>query len=309
MDRPSLTYITPVYNTADFLHDCLGSIAGAGPDTECVVVDDGSSDSSPAIIREFVGRDPRFRTVSQANRGLSAARNRGLAEARGRYVLFVDSDDFVDAEGVAGMLATALETEADIVTGNLICVDSAGELAHWGRPVRLGVYGSGADFLRHMHAHAAYFPMAQCYMVRRELLTELGLSFREGIMHEDELWTPRLLMHAGKTVASGINHYGYRTDRGDSLTHTPDAGFRFSSLTQVISGIIECAMTFPQGSEILRKCVPFLRWRSTELLSICSRLASWTGDTDMEEALSRAGEKTLAFMTWLDGEEAEGYGS
>lgn len=305
MDRPSLTYITPVYNTADFLHDCLGSIAGAGPDTECVVVDDGSTDSSPAIIREFVGRDPRFRTVSQSNGGLSAARNRGLAEARGLYVLFVDSDDFVDAEGVAGMLATALETEADIVTGNLICVDSAGGFSHWGMPVRSGVYGSGADFLLHMHAHATYFPMAQCYMVRRELLTDLSLSFREGIMHEDELWTPRLLMHAGKTVASGINHYGYRTDREDSLTHTPDAGFRFSSLTQVISGIIECAVAFPRSSEVLRKCVPFLRWRLMVLESICSNLTIQIGRPEMEQKLKITQDKVQTFMGWIVGKEAE----
>ena len=304
MDRPSLSYIVPVYNTADLLHDCLGSIAWSGADTECVAVDDGSTDSSPGIIREFTDSDNRFRAVTQDNRGLSAARNRGLSEARGRYILFVDSDDFVDADAIGEMLEMALESDADIVTGNLICVDPSGEMSHWGTPVTPGTNTTGADFLRHMHAEATYFPMAPCYMVRKELLQERGIMFREGIMHEDELWAPTLLMHAGKTIASGANHYGYRTEREGTLTHRPDPAFRFYSLISVIGGIIDCVLEFSTDSDTIGKCAPFLKWRLTVLRSICEEIAGRREDQEMNRMLSEATGRIRAFASWLGGEEA-----
>ena len=301
MDKPSLSYIVPIYNTADWLEECLGSIAWSGYDIECVVIDDGSTDSSPGIIEEFTDSDPRYRVISQENRGLSAARNRGLSAARGLYVLFVDSDDFVDADGVMEMMRIALDTRADIVTGNLICVDSEGGQCHWGTPVRPGAYPTGADFLAHMFSDATYFPMAPCYMVRRQLLNDIHLSFEEGIMHEDELWAPTLLMHAGKTVASGINHYGYRTGREGTLTHNPDPRYRFNSLTEVISGIIKNSTQLSRYSGAIQKSGPFLGWRLGLLESICSGLATQTGDHEMLGKLGLTLGKTAAFREWLDG--------
>lgn len=304
MHVPSLSYIVPVYNTAEFLEDCLGSIAWSGNDIECVVINDGSTDSSLSIIEEFIESDSRFKVITQPNRGLSAARNKGLSAARGKYILCVDSDDFVDADGVMGMLEKAVQTNADIVTGNLICVDNEGGQCHWGTPVRSGVYPSGVDFLAHMFSEATYFPMAPCYMVRRELLKNINLSFREGIMHEDELWAPWLLMRAAKTVASGINHYGYRIGREGTLTHNPNPLYRFNSLIEVISGIITNSSQFSPDSETIQKSKPFLAWRLGVLESICSRLAAQTENHEVQEKLGMTRVKIAAFKEWLDGKEA-----
>lgn len=304
MDKPSLSYIVPVYNTADWLPDCLGSISWSGDDTECVVIDDGSTDSSSSVIGEFTDSDSRFKVISQANRGLSAARNRGLSGARGQYVLFVDSDDFVDADGVMGMMEMALETQADIVTGNLICVDNEGGQCHWGTPVKPGTYPTGADFLAHMFSGATYFPMAPCYMVRRQFLSDIHLSFQEGVMHEDELWAPALLLRAGKTVASGINHYGYRTGREGALTNHPEPLHRINSLIHVISGLISTTAGLPRDSEAIRKCKPFLEWRLGVLDSICFRLADQSGDTEMHEKLGETRKRIAVFRDWLDGKGA-----
>lgn len=273
MHAPALSYIVAAYNTAPWLEDCLSSIAASASDMECVIVDDGSSDDTPRIIREHTDSDSRFRSVRQRNAGLSAARNRGLDEARGEYILFVDSDDAVDAENVDGMLDVALKTDADIVTGNLICVDPSGGMWYWGRPVTPGTYSTGAAFLKEMFEHATYAPMAPCYMVRRRLLLGLGLRFAEGIIHEDELWTPYLLTRAGTTVASGLNHYAYRTGRDGSITSRHDPGHRYRSLMRVMKGLTECASAMSPDPEAMHECAPFLRWRLGVLASICGRIA------------------------------------
>ena len=91
---PRVSVIVPAFNYAQYLGEALGSmLAQTFADWECVIVDDGSTDDTPAVARGFVARDPRFRYVRQDNAGLAAARNRGLAESTGEYVQFLDADD------------------------------------------------------------------------------------------------------------------------------------------------------------------------------------------------------------------------
>ena len=100
---PRLSIIIPAYNCADYLDQCLDSItdpggtdpggAGPGEDVEVVVVDDGSTDATDRIVRARALADPRIRHLRQDNQGVCAARNAGMAAARGRRLMFVDADD------------------------------------------------------------------------------------------------------------------------------------------------------------------------------------------------------------------------
>lgn len=92
-----ISVIVPVYQSEGYLRRCLDSLVGQSMgDVEIICVDDGSTDGGPAILSGYAARDPRIRVVRQANAGLSAARNAGLAVARGDFVLFCDSDDWVE---------------------------------------------------------------------------------------------------------------------------------------------------------------------------------------------------------------------
>lgn len=105
-----ISLIIPVYNTEEFLHECLESVsAQTYPHFECILVDDGSTDRSAGICERFCGKDARFRLLKQENRGLPNARNRGLEEAKGEYVCFMDSDDAVHPEALQTALS-ALES-------------------------------------------------------------------------------------------------------------------------------------------------------------------------------------------------------
>ncbi len=112
MESPSLSVIVCTYNRASYLPACLGSLRAAGvPDLEIVVVDDGSTDDTKAVVEKLTGPDLRY--VYQTNKGLSTARNTGIAIARGRYVAYLDSDDLW-LPGVAPKLIHFLDQHPNV---------------------------------------------------------------------------------------------------------------------------------------------------------------------------------------------------
>lgn len=93
---PQISIIVPVYNSERYLKDCLDSLRGQSfSDLEVILVDDGSSDTSVEICKDYAREDGRFQVVCMEHKGVSAARNTGLSHASGRYLAFVDSDDFI----------------------------------------------------------------------------------------------------------------------------------------------------------------------------------------------------------------------
>lgn len=106
VDSVRVSIIIPVYNSETYLEECLKGVLSLDcQDYEVLLIDDGSTDSSPEILRTFAETSGKVRIITQENQGASAARNRGIAEARGEYVCFVDSDDIVYENMLKDMLA------------------------------------------------------------------------------------------------------------------------------------------------------------------------------------------------------------
>ena len=116
MDKNRLSIIIPVYNAEEYLDRCLVSIMEQSfTSYEVILVDDGSTDSSPLICDRYSSTDPRFRTIHKKNGGVSSARNAGLDLAKGEFVMFVDSDDMLLPDAVERMLEGVLDE--DLVLG------------------------------------------------------------------------------------------------------------------------------------------------------------------------------------------------
>lgn len=110
-----ISVIIPVYNTAEYLDKCLESISNQTYENlELIVVDDGSTDDSPRICDEWAGKDKRFNIIHQKNAGQSAARNKGIDVAKGDYLAFVDSDDYVSEDYMLKLYETLQQNDADI---------------------------------------------------------------------------------------------------------------------------------------------------------------------------------------------------
>ncbi|MBQ6144122.1 MAG: glycosyltransferase [Clostridia bacterium] len=114
---PKVSAVVPVYNSAEYLPQCLESIINQSlNDIEIICVNDGSTDNSLDILKEYKNKDPRVVIVDKPNGGVSSARNAGLKAAKGKYVEFIDSDDLINVETFKNLFEEAEACDADIVT-------------------------------------------------------------------------------------------------------------------------------------------------------------------------------------------------
>jgi len=126
MNNPEISIITPVYNAEKYLSQCLDSILNQTfKDWELILIDDGSMDNSPVISRGYAEKDSRIRVIHQANAGASAARNTGLDNSQGKWITFVDSDDWISPDYLEKLLQTAYTQNADAVFCNCYFVQGS----------------------------------------------------------------------------------------------------------------------------------------------------------------------------------------
>ncbi len=119
-NQPLVSIVIPFFNTEKYLRRCLDSVVLQDyKNLEILLVDDGSGDTSPEIVRNYAEQDPRIRLISVPHGGVSVARNQGLSLASGEYVMFVDADDWIRPGIIGRMMETMQKTDADIVTCNI----------------------------------------------------------------------------------------------------------------------------------------------------------------------------------------------
>lgn len=206
--------IIPVYNVEADLRECLDSVlAQTEPDWECIVVDDGSTDSSADIAAEFAAADSRFRLVSQPNAGQSVARNAGLDRARGEWVAFLDGDDTLHPEFLKTLLKAAKAEAADIVAAGF--TRSSGFHALPDQP-RFRTLTPSAAIEKALYRRRAIDTSAWGKIYRRELFDN-DMRFTPGIIFEDLEIFPRLWERAGLISITGLPLYFYRQREGSSL--------------------------------------------------------------------------------------------
>ena len=146
MTSPKISIIVPVYKVEQYLRRCLDSIvAQTCTDWECILIDDGSPDNSGKICDEYAEKDGRFKVIHQENQGVSAARNAGLDCARGEWVTFVDSDDWVERKMLYELLNFALKNNAEVVVSGFYKSDGRTHIA--GYRVKQGWMKMPDDFV------------------------------------------------------------------------------------------------------------------------------------------------------------------
>lgn len=116
-----ISIIVPVYNLEDYIIETLNSIdCQTYAEFECIIVDDGSTDQSKELIENYIKERPRFKLISTENRGVSAARNKGMEHMTGQYVYFIDGDDLIPEKALQFLVNAAIEQQADLVIGKMM---------------------------------------------------------------------------------------------------------------------------------------------------------------------------------------------
>ena len=205
--------VVPVYNVEKYLEQCLESLkAQSFQDYEVLCINDGSTDNSRRILAEWEECFPQMKVIDRENGGLSAARNTGLKASMGEYVVFVDSDDWVEP--------TMLSRLADEVKGEDMVCFACRRTDNEKSDVLEAEQGGGWDYFnRHAleHREVAFVCVWQrCY--RHRFLLENDLWFREGVLHEDNQFTPRACLKAQKIKVIPDVLYNYRVRPGSIMT-------------------------------------------------------------------------------------------
>lgn len=214
MSTPAVSIIVAAYRAGTTLDAALQSVAAQSRDDwECLVIDDGSDDDTLEVARAWMTRDPRFRVLATGvNAGPSAARNLGLAAARGEWITVLDADDLYEPERLAVLLRGAAQLDVEILFDNQWLLDAAGRSRRWLNFDAAALRRHGLDrFLYQVSGFSrCHWGIAQP-LFRRRLLEQSTLRYDPALRFgEDVLLMAQLIRRAGAVGVCGYCGYVYR---------------------------------------------------------------------------------------------------
>lgn len=226
MRQPKVSVIIPVYNAENFIDRCISSVVNQTYSClEIILVDDGSPDLCPEICDDWVKKDSRIRVIHKENAGAGMARNTGLEAATGEYLLFVDSDDYIDPNTVQRCVETAEKDKSDMVLYGRkdVSVNGTEQI----QPILTGTYYfSGSDVTEKVLAglfnHSMGFGVGVCgKLIKSSAVRSGNVTFRSEreILSEDAFFLIELFAHIGAVSVLPENYY-YYVHNANSFSHT-----------------------------------------------------------------------------------------
>lgn len=215
--------IVPVYNVENYIRECLNSILNQSfTDYELILIDDGSTDLSGIICDEYAATDSRIRVFHKTNGGLSSARNVGISEAKGEYLIFIDSDDWIKEESLLGIYNSILKYNyPDVIETTMTNSFPDNSIEQ-----------HDENFSEYIQKNGFGYQQAQSWMSRitqdkwcapkkilkKSFLISENLKFTVGRLHEDIVWIPYVCYYAKSFGCYDKPWYFYRKNREDSIT-------------------------------------------------------------------------------------------
>ena len=208
-----ISVIVPVYNVEEYLEECLESIQHQTyTDIEVILVNDGSTDTSKEICERFCQIDSRFRLINQENQGQSVARNRGVEESVGQYIMFVDSDDVINTN-VLEVLLPYMKTDVDMVECRLTINKEEFNLT---KPSTIAFEGNYKEAILNCIAIKEVKFCAFTKLYRREIVEKI--PFLEGYIYEDVFTGINYLKYIRKIIVVDFIGYYYRIRPNSTMT-------------------------------------------------------------------------------------------
>ena len=220
-----ISIIVPIYKVEKYLVRCVESLMAQDfSSLEIILVEDGSPDRCGEICDNYAKKDTRITAYHKPNGGLSDARNYGLERAHGEYVLFVDSDDYLEPGACASLWKEARAGFADIIFSKMALEKPSVGMARFEKVAEdrfqyHRIYSGPAYLMGCLEGGALRVEVIRA-MFRRDFLVRNDLYFEYGILHEDEEFTPRALLKAERVVLTDCVYYHYDNSRGDSIMNS-----------------------------------------------------------------------------------------
>ena len=227
MSEVKVSIIVPVYNAENYLKNCLNSLLGQTlKEIEIICVNDGSKDKSLDILHEYSAKDKRIKVISNSiNRGQPTSRNKGIMEARGKYIQFVDADDFIEKETTGDLFELAEEKQSDMCyMGMQVHMEDGLDVKAVPNSIEKyypSVY-RGKELLRIFIENQEFFYYTWSVFYRSLFLKENKLLYRELVCGQGGNFIPRCLCKAERVIVCNKTYYHYRVHAA-SITHTATA--------------------------------------------------------------------------------------
>lgn len=239
--KPKISVIIPVYNVEEYIEKCICSlIAQTIKEIEFLVINDGSTDNSINLIKSF--QDSRIRIINQKNSGLSEARNTGIKKARGRYVLFLDGDDYlIDDESILNMYNIAEKYKVDVLVGNAVKIYDDGKYEEFYRDSQIFIERSmsSIEFLKTFILKDSMQIPVWMNLYRKDFLVNNNLYFKKGILHEDELFTPQVFLKAKNIGIYPKSFYGYIQRSGSIMSSSKNKSKKIQDMFYILHELLD----------------------------------------------------------------------
>jgi len=249
-----LSIIVPVYNVEDYIEECITSLLEIPiRNKEIIVVNDGSTDSS--IDRVLKIDSEYIKVINQENAGLSAARNTGIKNANGDYILFIDSDDFiVSSKKIEIMLNTAKENNLDIILGNgYVYYSDTNKTPIFKDMKQLkNKVMDGKSYLKESIKISEFQAMVWLSIYKNSFIKENNFEFLEGYYHEDIDWTIKLMLKSKRVMYSNELFYIYR-QRDGSIMKSKDYSKNARDMIEICLNNINRVEAI--NDDELRRCI------------------------------------------------------
>lgn len=213
-----LSVIIPVYNTEKYIEKCLDSIASQTlKDLEIIIVNDGSKDNSDNVINQWIenNKDVNVKYLKKENGGLSDARNFGVENASGKYISFVDSDDYLEKD-LYKNLEQYMNQNIDLIKFKMSTYNSSGEVI---KKIDGPTFGRviGEDAFAKLCTQDKFLEVACIYLYRKEFFIKENFKYEVGTYHEDFGLTPWIIINSESVVSTNVYGYCY-LQRENSIT-------------------------------------------------------------------------------------------
>ena len=271
-----LSIIVPAYNVEKYITECLDSLLNQGLDEniyEIIIVNDGSTDNTLEVSNNYAAKYPHIKIFNKENGGASSARNYGINIAKGKYIYFIDSDDYLMANCLNKILHHAEQQNLDILTflsrsftmdpkhGEPILVNS--ELNFSFGDDEFSPVVTGKDYI----ANANYRHEVCCYLIKRDFIKNSPIRFVEGRYLEDAVFTTELFLLAERMSHLHLDVHRYRTTPGSAMTSVEPNHY-----LKIIRDMQFAAMSFDpviktlQNSNVSAECVERIKSKQQSLI-------------------------------------------
>ena len=264
---PKISVIIPVYNVEPYLRECLDSVVNQTfRDIEIICINDGSTDDSPSILEEYAAKDNRIAVLHQANAGLSSARNKGLDNAKGEYILFIDSDDSINLSTIEKSYICASESGSELVMFYMYNDNTAS--ASVIPPIDTSA--PAEDLLSRIKLAFFQGPSSCKFLWKRLFIDRLNMRFIHGIKFEDVPFVLKGVLNSNKMVVLPEALYYYRIHENSITRDCNDSYCNYASIAyqRALDGIDNLPLTDDCLQIIYRQ----------KLLLIYNGYCNWTPD-------------------------------